>query len=139
MLLQILAAFSSAPSENEAFKGTSASPPLLLQGAPGTVSGISRKLRHWGKKKNLKLYINPVWAEHVQFPGLCLAGTGNNKMIKYLGSLHEHWATVWLPRQQSKALLENRQQGGGFWQLVLIHKAPKRVMNTCFLSPLPQT
>lgn len=37
MVLQLLAAFSPASSENKAFKGTSASHPLLLQGAPDTV------------------------------------------------------------------------------------------------------
>lgn len=90
MVLQLSAAFSPSPSENKAFKGTSAS--HRLQGAPDTVcQAFPESLNTGGKKKgNLKLYMNTMWAEHVQFPGLCLAGKGNNKMSKYLGSLS--WA-----------------------------------------------
>lgn len=89
MVLQLWAVLSPAPSENKALKGTSASHPLL-QGAPDTECQAFPESLNGGKKSNLKLYINTVWGEHVQFPGLCLARTGNNNMIKYPGSLS--WA-----------------------------------------------
>lgn len=83
MVLQLLAAFSPASSENKAFKGTSASHPLLLQGAPDTeCQAFPESLNTGGGKKEFKAFY--MWAEHVQFPVLCLAGT---EMIKYLGSL----------------------------------------------------
>lgn len=54
MVLQLLAAFSPPSSENKAFKGTSASHPLLLQGAPDAeCQAFPESLNTGGEKKRI--------------------------------------------------------------------------------------